>query len=78
MVVLKSNYRSVVRPFLDYLDDYLEKNPNHLVTVILPEFVPTRWWHHLMHNQTAFLIKAALLFKSGVIVTSVPHHLARR
>jgi len=46
--------------------------------VILPEFVPTRWWHHLMHNQTAFLIKAALLFKSGVIVTSVPHHLARR
>jgi amino acid transporter len=77
LTVLKSNYRSVVRPLLDYLDDYLERNPGQLVTVVLPEFIPTRWWHHLMHNQTAFLIKTALLFKSGVVVTSVPHHLGR-
>ena len=77
LTVLKSSYRSVVRPLSDYLDDYLEKNPSHLVTVVLPEFIPTHWWHHLMHNQTAFLIKTALLFKHGVIVTSVPHHLRR-
>ena len=77
LTVLKSSYRSVVKPLSDYLDDYLEKNPDHLVTVVLPEFIPTRWWHHLLHNQTAFLIKTALLFKPGVIVTSVPHHLGR-
>jgi len=77
LTVLKSSYRSVVKPLSDYLDDYLEKNPDHLVTVVLPEFIPTHWWHHLLHNQTAFLIKTALLFKSGVIVTSVPHHLGR-
>jgi len=77
LTVLKSNYRSVVKPLSDYLDDYLGKNPDHLVTVVLPEFIPTRWWHHLLHNQTAFLIKTALLFKPGVIVTSVPHHLGR-
>ncbi len=77
LTVLKSRYRSVVKPLSDYLDDFLEKNPNHLVTVVLPEFIPTHWWHHLMHNQTAFLIKTALLFKRGVIVTSVPHHLGR-
>ena len=77
LIVLKSSYRSVVKPLSDYLDDYLEKNPDHLVTVVLPEFIPTHWWHHLLHNQTAFLIKTALLFKSGVIVTSVPHHLGR-
>ena len=77
LTVLKSSYRSVVKPLMDYLDEYHEKNPNHLVTVILPEFIPTRWWHHLMHNQTAFLIKTALLFKPGVVVTSVPHHLGR-
>jgi amino acid transporter len=78
LTVLKSNYRSVVKPLMDYLDEFLERNPNQLVTVVLPEFIPTRWWHHLMHNQTAFLIKTALLFKHGVIVTSVPHHLGRR
>ena len=78
LTVLKSNYRSVVRPLLDYLDDLREKHPNQIVTVVLPEFIASRWWHHLMHNQTAFLIKGALLFRPGVIVTSVPHHLGRR
>jgi amino acid transporter len=77
LTVLKSNYRSVVKPLLDYLDDFREKNPNQVVTVVLPEFIASRWWHHLLHNQTAFLIKGALLFRPGVIVTSVPHHLPR-
>ncbi|HEV8376655.1 MAG TPA: APC family permease [Candidatus Polarisedimenticolia bacterium] len=77
LTVLKSNYRSVVKPLLDYLDDLREKNPDQVVTVVLPEFIASRWWHHLLHNQTAFLIKGALLFRPGVIVTSVPHHLGR-
>ena len=77
LTVLKSNYRSVVKPLLDYLDDIREKNPDQIVTVVLPEFIASRWWHHLLHNQTAFLIKGALLFRPGVIVTSVPHHLGR-
>jgi len=78
LTVLKSSYRSVVKPLLDYLDDFREKNPNQVVTVVLPEFVASRWWHHLLHNQTAFLIKGALLFRPGVVVTSVAHHLGRR
>jgi hypothetical protein len=47
------------------------------VTVILPEFVPSRLWQHLLHNQHALLIKGALLFKPNVVVTSVPFHLGR-
>jgi len=47
------------------------------VTVILPEFVPARWWQHLLHNQNALLIKGALLFRPRVVVTSVPFHLKR-
>ncbi|HEU5181892.1 MAG TPA: APC family permease, partial [Candidatus Polarisedimenticolia bacterium] len=78
LTVLKSNYRSVVRPLLEYIDDLREKNPNQVITVVLPEFIASRWWHHLLHNQTAFLIKGALLFRPGVIVTSVPHHLSRK
>ena len=43
--------------------------------IILPEFVPRVWWHHLLHNQTALLVKGALLFRRNVIVADVPYHL---
>ncbi len=75
LVVLRSPYRSVVGPFLEYLDHLQRQAPDRLVTIILPEFVPARWWQHLLHNQTALLIKGALLFRKGVIVTNVPYHL---
>ncbi|HET7217793.1 MAG TPA: hypothetical protein VFJ02_07080 [Vicinamibacterales bacterium] len=45
--------------------------------MLLPEFVPARWWHHVFHNQKALLIKGALLFRRRMVVTSVPFHLAR-
>ena len=51
-----------------------------LVTVVIPEIVPRKWWEHLLHNKTALFIKAAFLFKPNVIVTSVPYligHAAR-
>ena len=44
---------------------------------MLPEFVPARWWHHLLHNQRALLIKGALLFSRNTVVTSVPFHLSQ-
>ncbi|MGH7321280.1 MAG: APC family permease [Candidatus Rokuibacteriota bacterium] len=75
LVVLRSPYRSVVGPFLEYLDHLKQHAPGHLITIILPEFVPGRWWQHLLHNQTALLIKGALLFREGIIVTDVPYHL---
>ena len=53
------------------------ERPNDYVTVILPEFVPARWWQHLLHNQTSLLIKGALLFRPNIVVTSVPFHLAK-
>lgn len=77
LVVLPSPYRSLMEPLLEYLDQVLQDSGGH-VTVILPEFVPRRLWHHLLHNQHALLIKGALLFKPNVIVTSVPFHLGRQ
>ena len=77
LVVLPSPYRSVLRPLLEYVAEVDDARPDNFVTVVLPEFVPARWWHHLMHNQRALLIKGALLFKPNTIVTSVPFHLAR-
>jgi amino acid transporter len=77
LVVLHSPYRSLLRPLLDYVVEADDARPDNFVTVVLPEFVPARWWHHLLHNQRALLIKGALLFKPNTIVTSVPFHLDR-
>jgi amino acid transporter len=78
LVVLESPYRSLMEPLLEYIEHVQSPRPDGYVTVILPEFVPRRIWHHLLHNQHALLIKGALLFKPNVIVTSVPFHLGRQ
>ena len=77
LTVLESPFRSLMEPLLEHIEQTQQENPEGYVTVILPEFLPARWWHHLLHNQKALLIKGALLFKKNVIVTSVPFHLAR-
>jgi hypothetical protein len=75
LVVLESPYRSLMEPLLEYVEQVTSARPGDYVTVVLPEFVPARWWHHLFHNQRALLIKGALLFKPNTVVTSVPFHL---
>lgn len=75
LVVLDSPYRSLVRPLVRYLDEVDQRWDHDVITVVLPEFVPAKWWHHLLHNQTAFLIKGALLFRKNRIVASVPYRL---
>ena len=47
--------------------------PGELVTVVVPEVVPHRWWEHFLHNKTALYIRTALLFRANVVVTSVPY-----
>jgi amino acid transporter len=77
LVILDSPYRSLMEPLLEYIEQVDAEAPDDYVTIVLPEFVPARWWHHLLHNQRALLIKAALLFKPNTVVTSVPFHLSR-
>jgi hypothetical protein len=79
LVVLDSPYRSVIDPLLDYLDEVDDRDPDRgLAVVVLPEVVPPRWWHNLLHNQTALLLKGVLLYRSSHsgnerIVINVPY-----
>jgi hypothetical protein len=77
LLVLYSPYRSIVQPLLHYIEQIQDESPDQIVTIILPEFVPAKWWQHILHNQTALQINGELLLKKGVIVTSVPYHLRR-
>ncbi|HEU5014630.1 MAG TPA: APC family permease [Roseiflexaceae bacterium] len=77
LVVLPSPYRSLIRPLLKYIDEMDKVYDDDVLTVILPEFVPSKWWQHLLHNQTGLFIKTALFFRRGKVVTSVPYRLDR-
>jgi amino acid transporter len=78
LIVLNSPYRSILGPLMDYIEQLQARGgDNHVVTIVLPEFIPARWWQQILHNQTALLIKGQLLFRKNVVVTDVPHHLRR-
>jgi len=71
--VVTSPYRSLVAPLLKYIDA-MDKSDDRPITVVLAEFVPHHWWEWFLHSQTAFRLKAALLFRPNTIVIDVPYH----
>jgi hypothetical protein len=82
-VVVPSLYRSVIGPLLEYLDQTdQEHNDGQLATVIIPEFVPAKWWQGLLHNQTAWMLKAALIYRCRRYgyqraIIDIPYHLRK-
>jgi len=83
LVVLESPYRSTLGPLLAYLDEVDARDPERgLAVVVLPEFVTATWWQNLLHNQTAQLVKRALVYRRGQaakdrVIIDVPYHLTR-
>jgi hypothetical protein len=75
MVEIESPYRLLLPPLVAYIDALREKEPDRTLTVVVPEYLVAHWWEHPLHNQTALRLKAALLFREGLAVVSVPYHL---
>jgi hypothetical protein len=73
--IIDSPFREVTRPILQYVKGVRQESPRDVVTVFIPEYVVTRWWQYLLHNQSALRLKARLLFTPGVMVVNVPYHL---
>ncbi|HEX3614691.1 MAG TPA: APC family permease [Sporichthyaceae bacterium] len=80
LTVLDSPYRDLTGPVLEYIRDIRKSSPRDVVCVFVPEYVVGRWWEQILHNQSAFRLKARLLYEPGVMVTNVPWQLrsARR
>jgi amino acid transporter len=78
LVILSSPYRSLISPVMHYLDAVMIERKNHMVTVVIPEFVPTKWWHNLLHGNSGLLLKLALLGRRDVIVANVRYYLEHR
>jgi amino acid transporter len=75
LLVIESPFRSLIRPLLAYIDTLHERHPDETLTVILPELLVPHWWETILHNQTALRLKAALLFRPGIVVINIPQHL---
>ena len=75
--ILSSPYRELTSPVLAELDQLAAQHDNDVITVVLPEFVLTKWWEQLLHNQSALVLKARLLFRRNTVVVSVPYHITR-
>jgi amino acid transporter len=74
LVVLDSPYRLLLEPLLGYIQEIAaQRQPNETITIVVPQFVPRKWWANLLHTQAAFMLRAALLFKPGIVITDVPY-----
>ena len=65
LVILESPFRLLLEPLMDYIEEISAKRqPNEMITIVVPQFVPHVWWHNLLHMQTATLLRFALLFNA--------------
>ena len=75
LVILDSPYRLFVEPLLEYLQGIIKnRQHNETITVVVPQFMPSKRWHNLLHMQTANVLRSELLNQHGVVVTDVPYH----
>ncbi len=74
LVVLNSPYRLLIEPIMDYIESLRAiRQPNEVITVVVPQFVSRHWWTGLLHSQTAFMLRMGLLLRPGVIIIEVPY-----
>jgi hypothetical protein len=77
LVILESPYRLLLEPLLDYVKGVADRRqPNETLTIVVPQFVPRKWWHQLLHAQTAVILRLALINRPGIVITSVPYQMA--
>jgi amino acid transporter len=74
LVIIESSYRRFIEPLLTYIDEiYQKRQPNEVITIVVPQFVPRIPWTNLLHTNTAGTLRKALLFRKGIVITNVPY-----
>jgi hypothetical protein len=74
LVILESPYRQLLEPLLEYIEEVSNQSqPNETLTIVVPQFVPKLAIHSLLHANTAFFLRNALLNKPNIVITDVPY-----
>jgi amino acid transporter len=78
LVTIESPYRHVFNPLLDYILDMKRQHPDRQIAVLIPELIARRWYHHLLHNKRAAMLKTLLLVRGDedIVVINVPWYLS--
>jgi hypothetical protein len=77
LITVKSTYRTILSPLMDYVLQLEDENPGRKIAVLLPELVVKHWWENLLHNQRVQLLKLLLLLKGNqrIVVVNIPWYL---
>ncbi len=72
--VIPSPYRRLFKPLTDYIEEWAsQRQPYEILTIVVPQFVPAHWWQHLLHMNTALILRGRLLQMRGIVVMEVPY-----
>ncbi|MNE82707.1 hypothetical protein D3C80_1794540 [compost metagenome] len=76
LIVLRSRYRSIIRPLVKFIDtvEWKTASTDH-ITVLIPQFITKHWWQAILHNQTSLFIRSYLMNQKDIVVATVPYHL---
>jgi hypothetical protein len=78
LIILDSPFRLFIEPLLKYLEEIIDKRqPNETITIVVPQFIPSKRWHNALHMRTANVLREELLSRPGVVVTDVPYQVHR-
>jgi len=79
LAVIKSPFRYVLQPTVDYILQVERESSFHKVCVLVPELVVRHWWENLLHNRRADMLKVILLMRGNrrIIVINIPWYLER-
>ncbi|MDQ2687603.1 MAG: hypothetical protein M3Y28_07025, partial [Armatimonadota bacterium] len=75
LVIMESPYRSLIGPLTRYVDAVQKERADDVVTIVLPELVSRKWWHKILHNQYAPLLRLAFSNRRDVVLTNVRYFL---
>ena len=79
LIILDSPFRLFIEPLLKYLEEIIDRRQsNETITIVVPQFIPSRRWHHALHMRTADFLRQELLSKPGVVVTDVPYQVYKK
>ena len=74
LIILDSPFRLFIEPLLEYIEEIIDnRQPNETITIVVPQFIPSKRWHRALHMRTAEFLRQELLSKPGVVVTDVPY-----
>ncbi|MBB5325985.1 amino acid transporter [Anoxybacillus tepidamans] len=73
--IIYSPYRTILSPMLDYINEVEKETKGAPVTILMPQFIVKKWWHTLLHNQTAIVLRFFLILKKDIVIATLPYHL---